>query len=140
MFWGRLALRCASPTPFKTLLGNRCSLCQRSEETIDHLLLHYAVTRILWDVFFLFLEFFGSFLALLGKLWKVGRILCGQKEEVWRAGPLCPFWTIWKARNKFAFEGKVLSIQKMKTSFVYLLWEETKFWIKEGPLDNSWFY
>ena len=29
------------------------------------------------------------------------------------AGPLCLFWTIWKARNKFAFEDATLSIQKL---------------------------
>ena len=36
-------------------------------------------------------------------------------------GPLCLFWVIWKARNSIAFEDGVLSIQKLKISFVYLL-------------------
>ena len=33
-------------------LANRCPLCQRSEETVDHLLHHYTMTRVLWDLFF----------------------------------------------------------------------------------------
>ena len=38
-------------------------------------------------------------------------VFCRQKrKDVWRAGPLCLFWTIWKARNKIAFDGATLSI------------------------------
>ena len=33
-----------------------------------------------------------------------------------------------------AFEDSVLSIQRLKASFVYLLWSETKLFIKGGPL------
>ena len=29
-------------------LANRCFLCQRHEETMDHLLLHCVKTRVLW--------------------------------------------------------------------------------------------
>ena len=34
------------------LLGNRCYLCQMHEESIDHILLHCAKTRTLWELFF----------------------------------------------------------------------------------------
>ena len=44
------------------------------------------------------------------------------------------FWTVWKARNKVAFEEEELSIQRLKNSFVYFLWLETKLFIKDGPL------
>ena len=43
------------------------------------------------------------------------------------------FWTIWKARNKIAFEDAMLSIQKLKSFFVYFLWAETKLCIIEDP-------
>ena len=60
-------------------------------------------------------------------------VFCRKKrKDVWRAGPLCVFWTIWKARNKRAFEDATLSIQKLKSSFVYFLWAETTLCIKEG--------
>ena len=48
-------------------------------------------------------------------------------------GPLCLFWVIWKDRNSIAFEDGVLSIQKLKISFVHLLWSGTKLWIKDAP-------
>ena len=36
--------------------------------------------------------------------------------------------------NKIAFEGGVPSMQKLKAFFVYLLWFESKLFIKDGPL------
>ena len=68
--------------------------------------------------------------TLLG--WR-GSFVGEKRKEVWQVGPLCLFWVIWKARNKIAFEDSVLSLQRLKTSFVYLLWSETKLWIKDGP-------
>ena len=37
---------------------------------------------------------------------------------MWTAGPLCIFWTVWNARNGIVFRDEVLSIQKLKSSFV----------------------
>ena len=51
----------------------------------------------------------------------------GKKRKVaWQLRLLCLFWVIWKARNTIAFKDGVLSIQKLKVSFVYFLWLETK--------------
>ena len=116
-------------------LANRCFLCQMFEESIDHLLLHCEKTRKVW---MFLLSLFGvswvfSFLVketLLG--WR-GSFVGKKRKEVWQVGPLCLLWVIWKARNKIAFEDSVLSLQRLKTSFVYLLWSETKLWIKDGP-------
>ena len=105
------------------------------EESIDHIFLHCTNARTLWAMFF----------SLFGVLWMlpatvkamllgwVGSFVGKKREKVWRAGPLCIFWTVWKARNKFAFEEEVLSIQRLKTSFVYFLWSETKLFIKDRP-------
>ena len=57
-----------------------------------------------------------------------------KRKAVWKVGPLCLFWSIWKTRNKIAFEDSVLSIQRLKASFVYLLWLETKLFIKYDHL------
>ena len=56
-----------------------------------------------------------------------------KRKDVWKASPLCLFWTVWKTRNKVAFEEEELSIQRLKSSFVYFLWSETKRSIKDGP-------
>ena len=56
-----------------------------------------------------------------------------KRKGVWKSSPLCLFWTVWKTRNKVTFEEIELSIQRLKSSFVYLLWLETKMSIKDGP-------
>ena len=115
-------------------MTNRCFLCHKSEESIDHLLIHCEKTREVWMVF---LSFFGvSWVfprsvkeTLLG--WR-GSFVGKKRKVAWQLGPLCLFWVIWKARNSIAFEDCGLSIQRLKVSFVYLLWSETKLWIKDG--------
>ena len=77
----------------------------------------------------------GSFRLLYAKKtlegWR-GSFVGKKRKDVWSAGPLCLFSTIWKERNKIAFEDATLSIQKLKSSFVYFLWAETILCIKEG--------
>ena len=43
-------------------------------------------------------------------------------------------WTIWKERNKIAFDNEVLLIPKLKRNFVCFLWSEAKLCIKDDPL------
>ena len=62
-----------------------------------------------------------------------GSFVGKKRKEVWRADPLCIFWTVQKARNIIAFEDDVLSIQRLKSSFVFFLWSETILFIKYGP-------
>ena len=131
--WGRvLTLDCLQKRGWAS--ANRCFLCQTCEELIDYLL-HCEKTREVW---MLLLSFFGvswvfpfsvkeTFLGWRGSF-------VGKKRKVaWQVGSLCLFWVIWKARNKIDFEDSVLSIQRLKASFMYLLWSETKLWIKNGP-------
>ena len=68
--------------------------------------------------------------ALLG--WN-GSFLGKKRRGVKRTSPLCFFWTIWKARNKIAFEKEELSIQRLKFSFIYSFWSETKLSIEDDP-------
>ena len=37
-----------------------------------------------------------------------------KRKKIWKSIPLCIFWTVWKERNRLAFEGGVLDIQKLK--------------------------
>ena len=105
------------------------------EGLIDHILLHCAKTRTLWALFF---TLFGLQwvlpasvkMTLLG--WD-GSFVRKKRREVWRVDPICIFLMVWKARNRIAFEDNVLSIQRLKRSFVYFLWSETKLFIKDGP-------
>ena len=62
------------------------------------------------------------------------------KKEVCGTSPLCNFWTIWKAKNKITLEDDVLSIQRLKSSFVCFLWSKTKLFRKKWSFDFSWFH
>ena len=102
------------------VLANRCYFCQAEKKSIDHLLLHYGKTRALWEMFFTLFGVSWVFLSsvketLLG--WN-GFFMGKRHKIVWKAGPLCIFWTIWKTRNRISFEDEVLSIQRLKTSFL----------------------
>ena len=39
---------------------------------------------------------------------------------------------MWKARNDVVFRDEVLSIPKLKFSFINILWSETKLFIEDG--------
>ena len=52
-----------------------------------------------------------------------------KRKKVWRASPLYIFWTVWKARNRLTFKDDVLSIQRLKYSFVLSIWSEAKLFI-----------
>ena len=105
------------------VLANRCFLCQKCGESIDHLLLHCERTREVWT---LLLSFFGvSWVfpysvkeTLIG--WR-GSFVGKKRKVAWLLRPLCLFWVIWKTRNSMAFEDGVLSIQNLKISCVFTL-------------------
>ena len=70
-------------------------------------------------------------LTLLG--WN-GSFVGKKRKEVWRASPLCILWAVWRQGIEFAFEDNILSIQRLKSSFVCFIWPETEKFIKDGPL------
>ena len=116
-------------------LANKCYLYQRHDESINHILLHCVKTMTLWALLF---SMFGVQWVLPATVKEMllgwnGSFVGKKRKGVWRASPLCLFWMVWKARNKIAFEEEALSIQRLKYSFVYFLWSETKLSIKDGP-------
>ena len=115
-------------------LANRCYFCQADEESIDHLL-HCENIRALWEMLFTFVGVSWVFPSsvretLLG--WN-GFFVGKKRKTVWREGPPCIFWIVWKTRNNIAFEDDMLSIQRLKTSFLNSLWLETKLFIRDCP-------
>ena len=46
--------------------------------------------------------------------------------------PICLFWTLWKERNKEAFENETFSVHRLKSTFVCILW----LWVKLNSIDN----
>ena len=102
-------------------IPNRCYLCKNEEETTDHLLLFCEKARMLWLLI----------LSLFGVQWvmhsSVRRNLLGwhgsfvgkKREKAWRVALLCLTWTIWKERNRRAFDDVARNDQKIKSIFLY---------------------
>ena len=117
------------------ILANKCFLCCAKEETINHILIHCPKARVLWDLVF----------SLFGVNWvlsfTVRDTLSGWSAsfvdkklgKTWRTAPLCLFWTVWKERNMIVFDNEVLSILRMKNSFVCNLFSWAKSCLDGGP-------
>ncbi|KAL6314020.1 hypothetical protein AAG906_011754 [Vitis piasezkii] len=112
-------------------LPNCCFLCGCEEETVNHILIHCIVVRVLWDIV----------LGLSGVQWVFPETVKGvltswrgpfvgkKRKKIWKSIPLCIFWTVWKERNRLAFRGGELNIQKLKNSFVCSLWSWARLYI-----------
>ena len=110
---------------------NCCFLCGCEEETVNHILIHCIVVRVLWDIV----------LGLSGVQWVFPETVKGvltswrgpfvgkKRKKIWKSIPLCIFWTVWKERNRLAFRGGELNIQKLKNSFVCSLWSWARLYI-----------
>ena len=116
-------------------LANRCFLCEEYEETIDHLLIHCARAKMLWDLLLAITEANWVFPRTVRQLllaWQSAGV--GKKRKrVWMAAPLCLFWTLWLERNRVVFENEAPSAHRMKSSFLFTLWG----WAKVTKVDNS---
>ncbi|WJZ92487.1 hypothetical protein VitviT2T_011477 [Vitis vinifera] len=112
-------------------LANRCFLCLAEAETVDHLLLHCVMTRTLWNLLF---SLFGVEWVLSGTVKETllgwhGAFVGKIRKKAWQMAPLCIFWSVWKERNSLAFGNEVLSIQRLKHSFVCNLWSWVRMFI-----------
>ena len=115
-------------------LANKCFLCEDDEETIDHLLIHCSRAKMLWD----------PFLAIIDSNWVIPLTVrqfllawqsanVGKKRKrVWMIASLCLFWTLWKERNRAAFENEAPFAHRMKSTFLFTLWS----WAKLYSVDN----
>ncbi|RVX06988.1 LINE-1 retrotransposable element ORF2 protein [Vitis vinifera] len=112
---------------------NRCFLCGCEEENVNHILLHCTVVRALWEIV---LALFGANWVFLEKVkdmlvsWR-GPFVGRKRKRIWTSIQLCIFWTVWKERNRLAFRGGSLAIQKLKNSFVCNLWSWARVYMGE---------
>jgi hypothetical protein len=109
---------------------NRCWLCEADVESVDHLLLHYAVVRDLWIAFF---ARFGlcwiiphSVKELLASWWTAGRT---RSAVVWKMVPHCILWRIWRERNNRCFEGLSRTREELLHFFLVTLFSWTTGWL-----------
>ncbi|KAL6314646.1 hypothetical protein AAG906_026990 [Vitis piasezkii] len=100
-------------------IANRCFLCCAEEESINHIIIHCSKARVLWELVFVLFGVtwvlpYSARDTLLG--WH-GSFVGKKHRKAWRATPLCLFWSVWKERNRIAFENEDLLVQRLKYSF-----------------------
>ena len=101
-------------------LPNCCFLCGCEEENVNHILIHCIVVRVLWDIVLRLVDVKWVFPETVKEVlisWR-GPFVGKKRKKVWKSISLCIFWTVWKERNRLAFRGGALNIQKLKNSFV----------------------
>ena len=109
-------------------LPNCCFLCGCDEENVNHILLHCIVTRALWEIIFGLIDIKWVLPETVKETlisWR-GSFVGKKRKKIWKSIPLCIFWTVWKERNRLAFKGGVVNIQRLKSSFVCNLWNWAK--------------
>ena len=81
-------------------LPNCCFLCGCEEEIINHILIHYTVARVLWDIV---LGLFGAQWVFLETVKEVlfswrGSFVGKKRKKIWKSIPLYIFGRFGKRR------------------------------------------
>jgi hypothetical protein len=102
---------------------NRCYMCKKIGEFVDHLLLHCDVTSALWSS--LFNRFGMSWVMprwvidLLACWWSFGRL---RSAVVWKMTPIFLFWCLWREINNRNFEDLESTLEAILLSFYLILY------------------
>jgi hypothetical protein len=107
----------------QVVVVNRCYMCKKDGESVDHLLLHCEVAHALWCNIF-------SWLGLSWVMPSCVSDLCAcrcssgrtKSDVVWKMGPICYFWTLWRERNNRCFKDVESSMEAIIASFLYPLY------------------
>jgi hypothetical protein len=116
---------------------NRCFMCKKDGESVDHLLLHCEVAHALWCNIF----------SQLGLSWVMPSSVldlcvcwCSSSRTrsavVWKMVPICIFWSIWRERNNRCFEDLECSMEEILASLLYSLYSWTVAYL--SPLSISY--
>jgi hypothetical protein len=101
-----------------------CVICEKHGESVDHLLLHCDVARVVWSSFY---SLFGvewvmpsSVLDLLSG-WST---LLGRSPVLrfWKRVPLCVMWGLWHERNSRLFENMEVSVGALCRNVLKMLY------------------
>lgn len=80
-------------------------MCHEKQEKLDHLLIQYAKTRVLWDMCF----------SLVGVFWVLPSIVGKKHKRIWIAALHYICRMVWKTMNRSTFGNDVLRIQTLKS-------------------------
>ena len=104
---------------------DRCFMCKRAGESMDHLMIHCEYARELWSMIF----------CLFGIVWVMPRKVSGLLDcwrrkgsshglnTIWNAIPPCLMWLLWRETNQRAFEVSECHSVKLKLILLRTLME-----------------
>jgi hypothetical protein len=124
----------------RVIVINRCCMCKKTEETVDHLLLHCDVASVLWNS--LFNRFGMSWVMprrvidLLAYWWSSGR---SRSAAVWKTAPICIFWCLWWERNNRSFEDLERSLEEILSLLYHSLYCWTSAYVHHLYISFSYF-
>jgi len=107
----------------RVIVIDRCFMCKMNGESVDHLLLHCEVARVLWNA--IFSRFSLSWVMplrvvdLFACWWTGGRF---WSAVVWKMVPCCLMWCLWRERNDRQFEDKERIIEDLISFFFHSLY------------------
>jgi hypothetical protein len=107
------------------ILVSWCCMCKADGESVDHLFLHCALARELWNMAF---SLFGMYWVMPKRIvdvfasWK-GRLGRHKNRQIWEAVPHCVMWSLWRERNARTFEDRERNILDLKTLFLRTLFD-----------------
>jgi hypothetical protein len=107
----------------RVIVIDRCCMCKMNGESVDHLLLHCEVARVLWNA--IFSRFSLSWIMplrvvdLFACWWTGGR---SRSVVVWKMVPCCLMWCLWRERNDRQFEDKEITIEDLISFFFHSLY------------------
>jgi hypothetical protein len=90
---------------------DKCCMCKRNEESVDHLLVHYEVVYALWNA--IFRHFRLSWMMpqrvvdLFTCWWTGGH---SWSTVMWKIVPYCLLWCLWREQNNRNFKDQELKI------------------------------
>jgi hypothetical protein len=121
------------------IVVNRCCMCKKNGESVDHLLLHCDVVYAIWSVFF--------FPVGLGLAWVIPRrvvdlYVCWwttystRSADVWNIVPTC-LWCLWRERNNKSFEDRERTLEKIASLFFKTLYLSTSPYVSSLSISYS---
>jgi hypothetical protein len=120
------------------MVVNRCGMCKKDEESIDHLLLHCDCAQILWNAFFTRFDLAWvmprGVVNLLHCWWSEGR---SSSVVAWKMVPLCIMWCLWSERNGRFFEDSERSMEELLHLFFTTLFTWVAAWLAPRVISFS---
>ena len=111
------------------ILVNRCCMCHRNEETMDHLLLHCSVAQSLWVYM---LKIFGIHWVMPGSVESL--VYCWSfwlekfNSDIWNMVPGCLMWIVWTEINRRSFEDIEKSLVQLQALCQKTLFDWSRCW------------